>query len=57
MSEHWFDLLLAIALGGVAVSVGLKGIREKSRYHIMAALVGLGAALVLLYLHRDAFVP
>jgi hypothetical protein len=57
MSEHWFDLLLAIALGGVAVSVGLKGIRERSRYHIMAALIGLGAAFVLLYLHRDALMP
>jgi hypothetical protein len=57
MDGQWFDLALAFSLVALAASVGWKGVRERSRHHLVAAGLGLLAAAVLLYLHRDAFWP
>ena len=55
MTGSIFDLVLAAGLALVSVSVAVKGIRERSRKHLLYALMGLAMAALLAVLHRDAF--
>lgn len=56
-SGAWFDVVLAAALAVVSLSVGLKGIRERSRKHLIAAGAGLLMAALLAFMRRDVIWP